>query len=90
MGSDFLKKLDDVVRQELTVMGRDYRELVRGIEDSGSAAVVRLHPPYEDVTFDEPEADLPDDLFAARVGRRLKVALDAPERMPGEEPAESV
>jgi hypothetical protein len=86
MGSDFLKKLDDLVRQELTVMGRDYRDLVRAIEESGSGVVVRLHPPFEDVSFDEPEEDLPDDVLAARVGRRLKVVLEAPERTPGEEP----
>lgn len=85
---EFLKKLDDIVRQELMVMGYDYRELVRAIEGSGSGAVVRLHPPYEDVSFDEPEDDLPDDVLAARIGRRLKVALEALERTPAEEPRE--
>lgn len=88
MAGDFLKKLDDTLRQELMVMGRDYREIVRGLEESGGGVVVRLHPPYDDVTFEEPDADLPGDVFAARVGRRLKVTLEAPERAPGEEPAE--
>ncbi len=83
---DFLKKLDDIVRQELTVMGQDYRALVRGIEASGDGAVVRMHEPYDDVAFDAPEEDVPDDVLSARVGRRLKVALEAPERAPGEEP----
>lgn len=87
---DFLRKLDDLVRQELTVMGRDYRDVVQGIEASASGVVLRLHPPFEDVSFDEPEEDLADDVLAARVGRRLKVVLEAPERTPGEEPEEGV
>ena len=85
MASDFVKRLDDVVRQELLVMGLDYRELIQGIEESGEGAVIRLQAPFEDIPFEAPEDDLADDVFAARVGRRLKVVLDAPERAPGPE-----
>jgi hypothetical protein len=90
MASDFLKRLDDTVRQELTVMGHDYRAIVRTIEEAGAGGVVvRLHEPYEDVGFEEADGDLPGDVLAARIARRLKVAIEAPERTPNEEPSEA-
>ena len=88
MESDFAKKLDDLIRQELLLLGYDYRSVVSGIEETPSAdgVTVRMQPPYEDIVFDEPDESLAEDVFAARVGRRLKVVLEAPERPAGPEP----
>ncbi|HVR43945.1 MAG TPA: hypothetical protein VMS56_10950 [Thermoanaerobaculia bacterium] len=84
MNEDLIRKLEDVVRQELLLMGYDYPAVVGSIERSPASegVVIRLHPPYEDVEVETPEPDLPDDVFAARLSRRLRVALEAPERPP--------
>lgn len=84
MDDEFAKHLDDVVRHELLLLRRNYNDIVRAIEPSrgGGGAVMRLHPPYEDVAIDEPEPGVSSDAFAARVRRRLIVALEAPERPP--------
>ena len=90
MASDFAKRLDDVVREELLNMGHDYRQLIACVEDSPATegAVVRFNPPYEDVIFEQPEPDLAPDVFAARVRRRLKVSIEAPERPAGPDESE--
>lgn len=86
MESDFAKRLDDVIRQELLILGYDYQEVVVAVEDGRTTeAVVRLHPPYEDLTFEAPPEDEAGEIFAARVRRRLKVALEAPAREPAPE-----
>lgn len=87
MGDEFAKHLDDVVRQELLILRRTYNDIIRTIEPSrgSGGAVIRLHPPYEDIEFDEPEPGATADAFAARVRRRLVVALEAPERPPAPE-----
>lgn len=87
MPSEFAKRLDDVIRHELLVMGVEYAAVIDSIEDSPASGgvVVRMRPPYEDVEFEAPEPDLSGDILAARVARRLKVAIEAPERPPGAE-----
>lgn len=87
MASDLVKRLDDIVRQELAVLGYEYRDVIAGIEESrgSEGAVIRFHAPYEDLTVDEPEPDVSDEAFNARVARRLKVILEAPQRTPGQE-----
>lgn len=87
MPSDFAKRLDDVIRHELLIMGTEYGDVIDSIEDSAvsGGAIVRMRPPYEDVEFEAPEPDLADDVFAARVGRRLKVVIEAPQRPPGQQ-----
>ena len=82
MPSEFLKRLDDVIREELSILGYTYTEVVAGIEESRGdrEAVVRLHPPYEDLIVPEPESDISEPAFAARIRRLLKVRLEAPER----------
>jgi len=88
MESDFTKRLDDILRQELLILGYDYAEVVAAIEDSRSeGTVARLHPPYEDLEFEVPEEDETDETLAARVRRRLKVVLEAPQREPGPDEA---
>ncbi|MFN2442193.1 MAG: hypothetical protein ABR517_05870 [Thermoanaerobaculia bacterium] len=88
MESDFTKRLDDVIRQELLILGYDYGEVVAAIEDSRSeGTVARLQPPYEDLEFEVPEDDESDVSFAARVRRRLKAVLEAPQREPGPDEA---
>lgn len=83
MESDFTKRLDDILRQELLILGYDYAEIVAAIEDSRSeGTVARLHPPYEDLEFEIPEDDESDVSLAARVRRRLKAVLEAPQREP--------
>lgn len=84
MGDEFAKHLDDIVHQELLILRRSYNDIIRTIEPSrgSSGAVIRLYPPYEDVAFEEPEPGISPDAFAARVRRRLVVALEAPERPP--------
>lgn len=88
MESEFAKKLDDLIRQELLLLGYDYRSVVSGIEEAPSSdgVTVRMQPPWEDIVFEEPDESLAEDAFAARVGRRLKVVLEAPERPAGPEP----
>ncbi len=44
--------------------------------------MARLHPPYEDLEFEVPEDEESDETLAARVRRRLKVVLEAPQREP--------
>jgi hypothetical protein len=80
--NDFAKKLDDIVREELATMGYDYRDYIVAVEHSRSAdsAVVRFHPPYDDVEIDGPHDGEFDAKYSAKVRRRLKVAIDAPER----------
>ena len=80
--SDFHKRLDDVIREELSVLGYSYAKVVVAIEESRgeSEAVIRLHPPYEDLVVPQPEQDITDSAFAARIRRLLKVRLEAPER----------
>ena len=87
MPSEFVKKLEDVIRQELLVMGVEYGSVIETVEDSpgSGGAVVRMHPPYDDVTFETPDPDLASDVFAARVARRLRVSIEAPERPPAAE-----
>jgi hypothetical protein len=81
MESDFTKRLDDILRQELLILGYDYGEVVAAIEDARSeGAVARLHPPYEDLEFEIPEDEETDESLAARVRRRLKAVLEAPQR----------
>jgi hypothetical protein len=84
MASDFVKRLDDLIRQELSILGHDYQGIVAGIEETraGGGAFVRLQPPYEDFSLEEPEAGVSDSTFAARIRRRLRVAIEAPERSP--------
>jgi hypothetical protein len=83
MESDFTKRLDDILRQELLILGYDYGEVVAAVEDSRSeGTVARLHPPYEDLEFEIPEDEESEVAFAARVRRRLKVVLEAPHREP--------
>lgn len=84
MSDEFARHLDDVVRQELSILRRDYNDVIRTIDSSrgSSGAVIRFHPPYEDITVDEPEPGMSRDAFAARVRRRLIVVLEAPERPP--------
>jgi hypothetical protein len=84
MASDFVKRLDDVVRQELSVLGRDYSDVIVAIEEGrgSEGAVVRFRPPYDDLSVDEPESDVTDEAFSARIGRRLRTILEAPERPP--------
>lgn len=84
MATEFINRLDDLLRQELLLLGYDYREVIDRIETSpgSEGVVVRFHPPYEDVEFDEPDPDVSSDAFAARVSRKLKVAIGAPSRTP--------
>lgn len=87
MASDFIKKLDDLIRQELSILGYDYQGIVADIEETraGGGAFVRLQPPYEDFALEQPEEDVSDQTFAARIRRRLRVAIEAPERPPAPE-----
>jgi hypothetical protein len=81
MPREFHKRLDDAVREELMALGHEFSELVEAVEETADGgAVVRLRPPFDDVNFEPPDDDLPSDVFAARVRRRIKVALEAPER----------
>ncbi|MHB0970028.1 MAG: hypothetical protein ACYC7A_03245 [Thermoanaerobaculia bacterium] len=88
MSGHFLNRLDDLVREELAHLGYDYRDVVSSIEESRASdgAVIRFHPPYEDLDIETPEPGVAEDVFVARVRRRLRVVLEAPERSPaGEE-----
>ena len=90
MANDFIKKLDDLLRQELSLLGHDYGEVVVEIQEarSGEGAVIRAHPPWEDIPVEEPEPGTPDEIFAARLRRALKTILEAPGRPPA--PPDSV
>lgn len=87
MSHDFLNRLDDLVREELALLGYDYRDVVAGIEASRASdgAVIRFQAPYEDLDIEAPEPDVAEDVFAARIRRRLRVVLEAPERSPAAE-----
>jgi hypothetical protein len=82
MEDEFAKRIDDVVRQELLILGYEFADVVEEIEPSrGSEGVlVRLRPPYDDVAFDPPPPETPEETFAAFVRRRLLAKLQAPER----------
>jgi hypothetical protein len=87
MSDNFLNRLDDLVREELAHLGYDYRDVVAGIEASrgSDGAVIRFQSPYEDLDIEAPEPDVAEDVFVARVRRRLRVVLEAPERAPAQE-----
>ena len=88
--SEFAKRLDDTLREELTLLGYEYREVVASLEEArqGGGVTVRMHPPYDDFTIDEPQSDLTRDVFSARLRRRLRTVLEAPGREPA--PAEDL
>ncbi|HUF16669.1 MAG TPA: hypothetical protein VMS12_01355 [Thermoanaerobaculia bacterium] len=82
MAEEFINRLDDLVRQELSFLGYDYGEVVSSLEEmrAGEGAVIRVHPPWEDITIEEPEPDVSDQTLAARLRRTLKTTLEAPNR----------
>ncbi|HEY5610068.1 MAG TPA: hypothetical protein VIL97_02585 [Thermoanaerobaculia bacterium] len=82
--TEFVKRLDDIVREELSFLGYEYNAIVAGLEASRSSgeAIVRMRPPYDDVAIEPPEHGVSDASFSARVRRRLREAIDAPERTP--------
>lgn len=78
----FIKRLDDLLRQELSFLGYDYGEVVASLEETrtGEGAVIRMHAPWEDITIERPEEDVSDQTLAARLRRTLKTTLEAPNR----------
>lgn len=80
MASDFVKMLEDILRQELAILRLEWSEVVEEVEERSDGAVVRTHPPYEDFEFDVPDHEMTPDAFSARVARRLRVILEAPSR----------
>ena len=80
MASDFVKMLEDILRQELAILRLEFNEVVEEVEERSDGAIVRTHPPYEDFEFDFPDSEMSADAFSARVARRLRVILDAPGR----------
>lgn len=82
MSSEFVKHVDDIVREEISFLGYEYQRVIVAVEESRGVAVVRLHPPYEDVQIEPPDRDVSDTSFRARVRRRLQESIEAPERPP--------
>lgn len=82
MAEEFIKRLDDLVRQELSFLGYEYGEVVVSMDESrtGDGAVIRVHPPWDDIIVEAPETDVSDQTLAARLRRTLKTALEAPGR----------
>ena len=75
MPYDFIRKLDDVLPPELSLLGHGYATIVSEIVETrgGNGAIVRLPPPYDDFELDE------------GVRRRLFVAIEVPGRATGPE-----
>lgn len=90
MTDEFIKKLDDLVRQELAFLGYDYGDVIAEIQGarSGHGAIIRAHAPYEDIPIEEPEEGTTDQILAARLRRALRTSLEAPDRPPA--PPDSV
>ncbi len=82
MAEEFIKRLDDLVRQELSFLGYDFGEVVVSMDESrtGDGAVIRVYPPWDDIIVEAPEPDVSDQTLAARLRRTLKTALEAPSR----------
>lgn len=87
MNDEFTKRIDDLVRQELLILGYHYEDVVESIEQSrgSEGAIVRLRPPYDDVSFSPPPGDMPEQTFTAFIRRRLMARLEAPDRPPSSE-----
>lgn len=82
MSEEFIKRLDDLVRQELSFLGYEFTEVVVSLDETrtGDGAVIRVHPPWEDIVIEAPEPDVSDQTLAARLRRTLRTTLDAPTR----------
>jgi hypothetical protein len=78
--SDFAKLVDDIVRDELMKMGRDYAATVAGVVDapSGEGCVIRLRGEEEDI----PVLDLSGasrTALTAQIHRKLKATFVGPD-----------
>ena len=75
--SPFLRLLEDVLRDELLVMGLDYRAVVESIVEKreGGTFSIRFHGPRHDLDIVEPEKPPSRSTLAAHLRRKLAMAL---------------
>jgi hypothetical protein len=78
--SELTKRIDDLLREELTLLGYDYRKTIDRLELTGRGETVMIHfqGPHAPLEIARPEEDLSDDTLSAQLRRRLKVALEGP------------
>lgn len=80
MESELIKRVDDLLRQEIVSLGWDYSETVDRLEETGRGDIVMVHfhGPYQAIEIARPEEETSDETFATHLRRRLKVALEGP------------
>ena len=79
MESELSKRVDDVIREELLSLGWEYSEVVKSVSGADDRCIVELKEGKDQFEIAAPEPDLADDIFRARVRRRLRVALEGPD-----------
>jgi hypothetical protein len=78
--NELTKRIDDLLREELTLLGYEYRETIARLELTGDGEAVMIHfqGSHAPLEIARPEEDLGDDTLSAQLLRRLKVALEGP------------
>ncbi len=78
--SGFIKRVDDLLRQELLHLGWEYGETIDRLEETGRGdlVMVHFHGQFQAIEIPRPEEDVDDSRFAAQIRRRIKVALEGP------------
>ena len=78
--SELIKRVDDLLRQELPALGWEYDETIDRLEENGRGDLVMIHfhGQFQAIEIPRPEEDVDDSTFAAHIRRRVKVALEGP------------
>lgn len=78
--SELIKRVDDLLRQELLNLGWEYAETIDRLEETarGDVVMIHFHGAHQAIEIARPEDDVSNETFAAQLRRRLKVALEGP------------
>ncbi|MBW3670710.1 MAG: hypothetical protein KY432_03455 [Acidobacteria bacterium] len=78
--SGLIKRVDDLLRQELLNLGWDYEETIDRLEEAGRGDLVMIHfhGQFQAIEIPRPEEGIDDSTFSAQIRRRVKVALEGP------------
>ena len=78
--SGLIKRVDDLLRQELLHLGWEYGDVIDRIDETsgGNLVMIHFHGDFQAIEIPRPEEGVDDVTFAAHIRRRLKVALEGP------------
>ncbi len=75
--SEFIKRVDDLLREELLHLGFDFGVVVRSLSENRSTdgCIVRMQGEYDDFEVVPNEAGRTAGLLSAQIARKLRVSL---------------